>query len=192
MKQLHTFDEVYDSQKVFRKILDVMANPGRVCDIQEESDKLFGEHKEFLALSMTLLDNSVSFATFGDRELDEQIILLTHARPEEPSKADFLFLYDQGQVEEAIRTAKCGTLENPHSSATILYKIQEEEAKRMAALSGPGVDGILEEPLCGQIVEAVKIRDGQGYEYPAGIDFLFLLPRGRLIGIPRLTKMEET
>lgn len=54
MKQLHTFDEVFDSQKVFRCLLETMANPGRRCVIREQSQKLFGENPELLAAAMTL------------------------------------------------------------------------------------------------------------------------------------------
>lgn len=43
MKQLHTFDEVFDSQKVFRKALEVLSNPGRTLSIAGQSEKLYGE-----------------------------------------------------------------------------------------------------------------------------------------------------
>ena len=44
MRQLHTFDEVFDSQRLFRGLLDSMANPGRRCRIDMESKKMFGEY----------------------------------------------------------------------------------------------------------------------------------------------------
>ena len=35
-------------------------------------------------------------------------------------------------------------------------------------------------------------RDAQEYEYPQGIDFIFLLPESELLCIPRLVRMEES
>ena len=73
MKQLHTFDDIFDTQKTFRLLLDAMANPSRVVSIQEGAEKLYGSKREMLTLAMTLLDKNTGFYTFGHTELDEQI-----------------------------------------------------------------------------------------------------------------------
>ena len=65
MKKLHSFDEVFDGQKVFRKVLEAMSNPGRRVFIAEQSEKMYSDGKVFLAIGMTLLDNEVTFATCG-------------------------------------------------------------------------------------------------------------------------------
>ena len=57
MKTLHQFDEVFDTQAVFRKVLEAMSNPTRTVSVAEQMEKLFGNHRAFLALGMTLLDN---------------------------------------------------------------------------------------------------------------------------------------
>ena len=72
MKQLHTFDEVFDSQKVFRKALEVLSNPGRTLSIAGQSEKLYGQQPGLLALAMTLLDASVSFCAPDDAELTDR------------------------------------------------------------------------------------------------------------------------
>ena len=58
MKQLHTFDDIFDTQKTFRLLLDAMANPSRVVSIQEGAEKLYGSKREMLTLAMTLLDKN--------------------------------------------------------------------------------------------------------------------------------------
>ena len=96
MKQLHTFDEVFDSQKVFRKALEVLSNPGRTLSIAEQSEKLYGQQPGLLALAMTLLDASVSFCAPDDAELTEQILLHTHAAPVDAQEAEFTSDFAKG------------------------------------------------------------------------------------------------
>ena len=55
MKKLHNFDEVFDGQKVFRKLLEAMSNPGRWVSIAAQSEKMYGENKDFLAIAMKYL-----------------------------------------------------------------------------------------------------------------------------------------
>lgn len=190
MKQLHTFDEVFDSQKVFRCLLEAMANPGRRCSIQLQSEKLFGDAPEMLAVAVTLLDAGVSFCAPENPTLTEQILLLTHAKPVSPEEADYLFVTSVDQLPTVIQSAKEGTLENPHASATLIVGLTEGRDERTVRLSGPGVDGQLITPLPNALAQAVQLRDEQDYEYPQGIDYIFLLPESELLCIPRLVRME--
>ena len=40
MNTLHNFDEVFDTQRVFRKLLEAMSNPGRIVSVSEEKDRI--------------------------------------------------------------------------------------------------------------------------------------------------------
>lgn len=190
MRQIHTFDEVFDSQKMFRIILEAMANPGRVLCVEEFQNKLFGEQPGLLAVAMTLLDASVSFHAFENSQLSEQILLLTHARPQSAAQGDFLFAASEKEMEAAILQAKCGTLEDPHKSATLVVLLEEEQPCRALQLRGPGVDGTIEIQVPETVVRAIRLREDQRYEYPTGIDFIFLNHRGELWCLPRLVKGE--
>ena len=53
MKTLHQFDEVFDTQAVFRLLLDAMSNPTRTVSVAAQKEKLFGDYGAFLALGMT-------------------------------------------------------------------------------------------------------------------------------------------
>lgn len=59
MNTLHQFDEVFDTQRVFRKLLEAMSNPGRTVSVSDEKDRLFGDFPSILAVAVTLLDNEV-------------------------------------------------------------------------------------------------------------------------------------
>lgn len=191
MKQLHTFDEVFDSQKVFRRLLEAMANPGRRCSIQLQSEKLFGDDPDMLSVAMTLLDAGVSFCAPDNPTLTEQILLLTHAKPVSVEQADYLFISSENQLPAIVESAKKGTLENPHTSATLVIQLPKGQTEQNVQLSGPGVDGKMTETVPCDIMRAIRLRDEQNYEYPQGIDYIFLLPESELLCIPRLVRMEE-
>ena len=57
IKRAYQFDFVHDGQKIFRKLLDAVANPGEIKNIEAEAGKFQGKYKSLLALGCTLLDN---------------------------------------------------------------------------------------------------------------------------------------
>ena len=120
LSKKHSFDTVFDSQKVFRLLLEAMSNPTRVVNIKEYADKLFGDHPVFLAAAMTLLDNEVSFNTCGNHSLSDEIASLTLAKREQIENADFVFVCEPNAIKSVIENAKCGTLSDPHKSATVI------------------------------------------------------------------------
>ena len=164
MKQLHTFDDIFDTQKTFRLLLDAMANPSRVVSIQEGAEKLYGSKREMLTLAMTLLDKNTGFYTFGHTELDEQILLLTHAEKKTLEEADYVFVTEEEHLPEAFAKAKRGTLENPHTSATLIIGCRGER-NVSCSISGPGVDGMATFQSPAVLEEAFRLRAEQAYEY---------------------------
>jgi len=185
----HSFDIVFDSQKIFRLILDAVSNPTRVVHIKDSADKLFGSCPEFLAVAMTVLDNETSFEVLGDVLLSDEIVSLTHARREKTDSAEFLFVCDPADLKDIIKTLKCGTLSDPHKSATVVIRNNGASTCRLT-LSGPGIDGKTAIQTTQTVKEAIELRDAQNYEYPQGIDLIFVSNNGELFAIPRLTRME--
>ena len=190
MKKLHSFDEVFDGQKVFRKVLEAMSNPGRRVFIAEQSEKMYSDGKVFLAIGMTLLDNEVTFATCGNQELAENMSLITLSKEESLENADFIFVEEESKLTEVIEKAKCGTLEDPQKSATIIIKTDKACSKTLH-LYGAGIDGTLQLEVPDITVKALELRKQQNYEYPQGIDFIFGTADGELFSIPRLVMNKE-
>ena len=186
----HSFDTVFDSQKVFRLVLEAMSNPSRVVNIKEFADKLFGSCPEFLAVAMTLLDNETGFSVIGNDALSDEIAMLTLARREETESADFIFVHDPDSLATVIEMAKCGTLSDPHKSATVVIRNSGTPICRLT-LYGPGIDGYAEINAPQVVKDAIACRDLQNYEYPQGIDLIFISENGDLFAIPRLTKIGE-
>jgi len=185
----HSFDTVFDSQKVFRLLLEAMANPTRIVHINEYANKLHGEFPAFLALAMTLLDNEVCFCAYGNQLLSDEIASLTLAKREGIDSADFIFVRDPGDIKTVIENGKSGTLSDPHKSATV-FIVNDDEPNLWATFFGPGIDGRKTIRTSGTVRDAVVIRDAQGYEYPRGVDLVFVSGKGELTAVPRLTRME--
>jgi alpha-D-ribose 1-methylphosphonate 5-triphosphate synthase subunit PhnH len=141
LSRKHRFDEVFDAQKVYRLVLTAISNPGRAVEICYYAGKLFGDFPGMLALAFTLLDNEVSFAVCGSEALAADIACLTGAPKAEPGCADYLFVTDPSLLEAAVTNAKCGTLRDPHRSATLVVNAAGP-AVHPLALSGPGIAGI--------------------------------------------------
>lgn len=187
MKELHKFDEVFDSQKTFRTILEAMANPLREVSIAEASEKMYGEFPHFLAVAMTLLDNEVNYSTCGNQELSDQIRLLTHANETESDEADFIFVTDISQIRNVIEQGNCGTLCDPQDGATIIIA-DDDLNKKEQAFYGPGIKDVQLVKISSVIQQVLTLRDEQNYEYPQGIDLIFLKEDRSLQCIPRLVR----
>jgi alpha-D-ribose 1-methylphosphonate 5-triphosphate synthase subunit PhnH len=191
LSKKHNFDGVFDSQKVFRLILEAMSNPSRVVNIIEYAHKLFGENSVFLAIAMTLLDNEVSFNTFENHALSDEIASFTFAKKDTTENSDFIFISDLSHMECAIKKAKCGTLADPHKNATVIIQNNGKSAFRLM-LSGPGINGQTEVMITQTVKDAITIRDAQNYEYPQGIDMIFASSNGELLSIPRLIAKSDS
>jgi len=171
-----------------------MSNPARIVNTVDYSNKLFGDNPVFLAVAMTLLDNEVSLNTCENHLLSDEIASLTLAGKENIEIADFIFITGIGgrrvkydQMEYAIRNAKSGTPADPHKSAAIIIR-NDDENTGLLLLSGPGIDGHASVSVSQTVRDAINIRDAQNYEYPQGIDFIFISDSGELSAVPRLVK----
>ncbi|WP_010248834.1 phosphonate C-P lyase system protein PhnH [Acetivibrio cellulolyticus] len=189
MKKIHSFDEVFDSQKLFRLILSALSNPLKTVNIKEFADKLFGNNSDFLAVAMVLLDNEVSFNTCENRELSDEMLSLTLSKRETISNADYIFVEDPNNLKEVIENAKCGTLIDPHKSATVIVKIPGDKNSKLT-LIGAGIDVKVCVYTSEVVLNVLTLRDSRFFEYPEGIDLFFIDDSFNLFAIPRLTRLE--
>jgi alpha-D-ribose 1-methylphosphonate 5-triphosphate synthase subunit PhnH len=191
MKAKHEFDAVHGAQQVFRLLLEALANPGRVLSLSRHAAQ-FRENGQWFAPALTLLDNETSF--YWDDETGEEIRFLTGAAPSSPEKADFLFLSGPGDsAADILSRVKAGSPENPHDSALLLIAVPAPEAcqigKTRVLLSGPGV------PPEGRYIELfpaelcwLRAREAQGFEYPCGVELIFIREDFSFTAITRKTE----
>lgn len=133
-----------------------------------------------LTVAAVLLDNEVSFAVCGSPALAEKITELTLAKTAAVSKADYIFVTENADWQEAVQAAKCGTLRDPHKSATVILCTADLQAGKLQRISGPGIKAVQEIIMCPELQAALGKRDEQEYEYPLGLDFFVLDQRGCL------------
>lgn len=175
---------------MFRLLLDAMSNPPRTVSVAAQKEKLFGDYGAFLALGMTLLDNEVTFSSCENESLKKDLQLVTLSQEVPVPDADYLFVTDARMLSAVLVQAKCGTLTDPHQSASLLIRDSGEKSETMT-LYGPGIDGETELHCTPTVVRALELRDQQAYEYPTGIDLIFVTDSGDVTCIPRLVRRRD-
>ena len=131
-------------------------------------------------------------AAFFDVTIDELLGYEPQLSKEQIQKIYLELAADFAKIsfEEVIEKAKSGTLEDPQKSATIIIKTDKACSKTLH-LYGAGIDGTLQLEVPDITVKAIELRKQQNYEYPQGIDFIFVTADGELFSIPRLVMTKE-
>jgi len=185
----HDFDMVSGTQEVFRLLLDALANPGRPVDLSAQVNQ-FAANGRWLAPALTLLDNETGFYWDGLPELGEEIRFLSGAAQVPLHNADFVFLSaldattDTG-IAQILSQVKGGTHRDPHDSA-LIFVAAGGAADRSLALQGPGVPPEGRNVALSAAEAAwIKARDSRGFEYPCGVEIVFMREDNSLVAITR-------
>lgn len=184
------FDLIFDSQRIFRSLLDAMAHPGRIITLPEIGIKPPAANRYPLLLLMTLLDHEASFCVMGGAQTQVTEYLKTNTGSKESrlENSDFILVYG-GSSHGVIRGARVGTLEDPDESATVIYdtgSIGAGERGILLELSGPGIADKRKVGASG--IEQTEIEDVLAMrDYPLGLDLIFSDKAGRIVCIPRST-----
>lgn len=139
------------------------------------------------AIAVTLLDNEVTFNTSGNTELKNDIMLVTLSPEVSTETADYIFLTDTDMLAEVFKKAKCGTLSDPHCSATIIIRDSGKKCGNVC-ICDPGINDETQISCSETFCLAVELRDAQNYEYPQGVDMIFVSDSGDITAVPRLVK----
>lgn len=192
-----SFNTVFDSQRIFRIILDSMARPGKI-NCLPQIHLLDGEYNFPFLIARTLLDSEVGFACLDKEEtLGQRIRDATGARPVDVSSAEFVFCDGRKRQEDLYRTNP-GTLLFPDKGATVVMTVgrlglqrPEEgvEDLKEVELEGPGICGKKKVWISGIHEYNLKWLLLQNKEYPKGVDAILLDLDGRILCLPRSTKI---
>jgi alpha-D-ribose 1-methylphosphonate 5-triphosphate synthase subunit PhnH len=176
---------VHGAQEVFRLFLEALANPGRPVSSRRWNGQ-FSEYGQWLAPAAAFLDNETGFFWDGPAEAGEEIRFLSGAAPVPLHTADFVFLSRNTGPEDILSRVKSGTHRDPHDSALLLIGSVFPEGPVQVTLKGPGV------PPEGRIVDLspaelswVKARDKRNFEYPRGVEMVFLREDHSILALTR-------
>ncbi len=185
-------DPVFDSQAVFRAVLDAMARPGRIADLPIQMEGPRPLHDSAAAVCLTLLDLDTPLWLDGaaDQPGVREYLRFHCGCPitGDAGGAAFAVVADPAGMTD-LALFPTGTPEYPDRSATLILQVPCLGAGRTLQLSGPGIEGATELRVDGvpkALWEAVQANHAL---YPCGLDFILAAP-GRLAALPRSTKVE--
>lgn len=208
------FSTIYDSQKIFRVLLDSLARPGKINRLPQISLAAPGGVNPYvLAIFRTFLDQQVSLAVLADQDslrkaVEDYLVLNTGCFTADITLADFICCLN-GDSHGAVLRLKRGSSECPEASATILYQVESmsgtgREIGRLGdlenrahgesrivglRLSGPGILDERELWLQGFGLEEVENLIATRAAFPLGVDALIVDRPGKIVGLPRTTKI---
>lgn len=189
----------FESQHIFRRLLDSMANPGNINELHRDvlcKGSFPEEHLTVMTIAGTLFDSEVTFAPLDSKmkELAPLISLSTESQLAEPEEADFL-LADGLYSATEISYAKRGTLFFPDKSATLILEVSDlfpDEMNEGANIivEGPGVPGNRLLVVCGLLPENLIFLQEANKEFPLGVDAIFVSRSNKVACLPRSVGFE--
>ena len=184
-------DPVDDAQRVFRRLLDAFAHPGRVVALPASLSPPPGLWPSAAALALALLDHSTPL--FLDAALAREPIL-SYLRfhtgapiAATPAAASFALVGEPRGLDLA--SFAVGDAERPERSATVILQVESFEGADIVRLTGPGIKKST--ALRVQGIEAALWRQWRenGALYPCGLDLVLAAPEAA-VALPRSVRVE--
>jgi alpha-D-ribose 1-methylphosphonate 5-triphosphate synthase subunit PhnH len=179
---------LYETQTLFRILMNAMAAPGSVHDTGCSTDIPL-----VMRICETLIDIEVSFSVIGDR-VDENLIneinLRTGAPYVDAQNASFVIV-SGGSSDQALSNLNIGTLEYPEHGATVIYMATDLASGEgiPVQLSGPGIRVPFTSHVNGIQHGELTLLSNINKNYPLGIDTIFCDDR-RVLALPRTTLLD--
>lgn len=185
-------DQAFDSNKVFRTVLDVLSRPGKVVSMDLNLSTPAGLNKVATAFVLALADMETPVWISPDlnsNQIAQHIRFHTGAPiTETPEKALFAITTMQSDLS-FLDKLNYGTPEMPDQSATVIVLLDGFEGEDALTLSGPGIKDTADlslNPLPQEFLSRIK---GNARLFPCGIDFIFTT-NTEIAALPRSTRIE--
>ncbi len=186
-------DPVFESQSVFKAIMDGMARPGTIQTIGPEIAPPTPLGIAAGAIALTLCDHETPVwlsASLARSALPAWLAFNTGASLGEKLEARFVFVED-GTMLSSLSQFASGTQEYPDRSATIVLEVKALEDGRPLALSGPGIKDITAIAPIGLPESFLRLWNDNRAIFPRGADII-LTAAEHFICLPRTTKITAT
>lgn len=197
-----SFDNVFDSQQIFKILMDAMSRPGKIYKLYSHNFSKVPECLNPFVISIlkTLGDNNVTFSAGDDDSevLHKYIEVNTGMAHADFRSADYA-LFDGKEFDKNLLMLNNGTLEFPESSATAIISVEsilQGKCKVSAAdntelhMSGPGIQEKHILTITGLDREYINTLKEANAVFPLGVDTIFIDDGGNMTCMPRTTKVE--
>lgn len=194
------FDEVFDSQKNFRVLLDSMSRPGEVFMLKEHCFDKFPEYfnPHVLTILKTLCDNNVTLFSCS-RSFQNYLQINTGAELTDSANTSDYALFDGSEYYLCFTGVNTGTQEFPENSTTAILTVRSLaeglcpdfcEDTLILRMKGPGIKYIntlfVNGLDCRYASSFISINRG----FPQGFDMILVDLEGRIACLTRTTRLE--
>jgi len=195
-----TYDEIFDSQRHFRTILDSMSRPGKINHLASlRLSPPPGLHKAAAYVAFVLLNaDATCDASALGADAVEYVRANTASPVAEGAKADYLIFNGNTDASVArIEGAKAGVLAYPETGASVIIQVghmgkSSATGGLQLTIEGPGVEGreqVFVTGLHASLLDALKLRNT---EFPLGIDAMLVSEEECILCLPRTAQVTWT
>lgn len=191
------YQEIFDSQRHFRTLLDAMARPGKIdrfATVAITPPPPLTNAAACTALALLDSDSTFDAAPLGPDAI-RYVQVNTGARAVPVAEADFVFL-DGGDVASAerIAAARAGIPTYPETGATIVLQVSRLSHSSGTGgleltLSGPGIETTTHVVINGLHARNLEALGRRNREFPLGVDAIVTADDGGIICLPRTTRV---
>lgn len=184
-----SFDKVFDTQRIYRLILDAMARPGIVNSLSVfKLHPPSGLSLAAAAVALTLFDSETCFSVLPyDQAIIDYLMINTGAAACLVDAAEFILVNGREEVME-INEVCCGTLISPEKGATLIMMVDSLVATvhgSKLVLKGPGIKDSSWMNISGLDQENIRAISELNQEYPLGVDVIYVDQAGNVACVPR-------
>jgi alpha-D-ribose 1-methylphosphonate 5-triphosphate synthase subunit PhnH len=182
---------VFESQSVFRMLMDGMARPGTIRSVEQDAGQPEPLGAAAGAIALTLCDHDTPVwlsAGFSQTAVADWIGFHSGA-PMTREKAEARFAFkDAASPLSSFGLFSAGTQEYPDRSTTLVIEVAELGAGQIFTLSGPGILQTSTIEIAGLPETFLRLWADNRPLFPRGIDVILTAGR-QFLCLPRTTRI---
>jgi alpha-D-ribose 1-methylphosphonate 5-triphosphate synthase subunit PhnH len=182
----------WDSQAVFRRVLEAMSHPGRITELALELEAPAPLQVATAAACLALLDYETTLWLPSGADLrGVEAYLRFHCGcpvTDAPGKADFALILNPNGAP-ALETFAQGSAEQPHRSATVILQVESLTTGTPVTLRGPGIATEQSFRPAGLPAQFWTQWQRNAARFPLGVDVIFACG-AQLAALPRTIHAE--
>lgn len=182
-----------EAQRIYRRLLDAMARPGRLQDLSEAPAPPAGLFRSSAGVALTLFDFETRvWLDPALRGGDSEAWLRFHCGcpfTEDGSTAAFALIVDAAGMPP-FDAFDCGDVRYPDRSTTLVVQLPSLVDGTVIHLAGPGIDGRIEVAPAGLPENFWEQIEANHADFQLGVDLL-LVDEESVLGLPRSARRVE-